>query len=200
MKAKAKPRKKKGDDKPASPEPKKPRKKKQPEVEVNSEDDQYDNMKSLEKSQGVMMIQKRVIKQWEKAEERARKALEKARLKEANKKKRTGKNWMKKVIPRLELPEIKESPYLPLETALAGGIIGTTKKKGSAEIMLPDYPEDKSDVLTCNREMLHAVMANDIARVKKIIGDTKHVSNIFQAYSVASPDLNAFWLSVELRR
>lgn len=66
--------------------------------------------------------------------------------------------------------------------------------------MIPDFPSDKGDVLTCNREMLHAVLSNDIKRVKAIISDTKHVSNIFQAYSVGMPDMNPFWLAVDLRR
>ena len=65
---------------------------------------------------------------------------------------------------------------------------------------IPDFPVDKADVLTCNREMLHAVLANDVKRVKSLIGDTKHVSNIFQAYSVGMPDMNPFWLAVDLRR
>lgn len=151
-----------------------------------------------------------MLKQWEKAEERARKALERERLKEEKKNKRVGRNWMKKIVPNKELRAIPENPYLPLESAKKGGILdmgneAVSRKKGKKAtsdpaLMIPDFPADKGDVLTCNREMLHAVLANDAKRVKAIIADTKHVSNIFQAYSVGMPEMNPFWLAVDLRR
>lgn len=116
---------------------------------------------------------------------------------------------MKKIVPNPQLKEIPDNPYLPIESAKKGGVINfgneavsrkKAKKAIEGALVIPDFPSDKRDVLTCNREMLHAVLANDTKRVKSIIGDTKHVSNIFQAYSVGMPNMNPFWLAVDLRR
>ncbi len=148
-----------------------------------------------------------MLKKWEKAEERARKALEKQRVKEELKKKRVGRNWMKKIVPNPKLTNITENPYLPLGVAKHGGVVASNEavarkksKKEAAALIIPDFPMDKNDVMTCNREMLHAVLANDVKRVKAIIADTKHTSTIFQTYSVGMEDVNPFWLAVDLRR
>lgn len=79
-----------------------------------------------------------MLKSWEKAEEKARKALERERLKQEKKNKRVGKNWMKKIVPNHELREIPESPYLPLESAKRGGVLdmgneAVARKKGKKE-------------------------------------------------------------------
>ena len=43
-------------------------------------------------------------KKWERANELARRAIERERARELKKKQRTGRNWMKKIIPNNDIP------------------------------------------------------------------------------------------------